>query len=835
VRRISVALALARRGLRGSRSHVVLVTLALALAVAVMTAVSVAGRSVLESARENARALLGGDLVLETTGLPLSEAELRALLPPGSHVATVANLHTFARLEDRRVTVSLEGVDRSWPLFGEVILEPPGGVGAILARGGAVAEHALFLRLGGGPGARVSIGTLEDVELAAVLRRQPDRLAGGLALGPRVVIALDRLRESGLLAPGSFVRWRHAVALPAGADPLRVAAELRVREEGQRFRVRTAEELLPRIALITNRIATFLSLAALALFAVGTLAVLLVGRAHALRRRGEVAVMRALGAELALLAPVLAFEVALLLLPAVALGLAAGLVLVAVPAALLGHLLPFPLSLHVAASDLLVPALVGLLAAGAVLLPAVAAIARTPPAVLFRPTAGVRKAGPVALALSVLLLAAALAVVALRLPEPRLSAVAVSAPPVAFALFLLAARAVRQGAAWLLPRVSNPRLRPVLRGLAAPGGGPAAVVVAVGFTVALAGAVGGVEGRLRAELLEGLPERAASLFLVDIQPDQRPQLQALVHAHRGTLLQEAPVVRARVVEIAGMPVERRSVDPGVSWTIQADRALTWMERPPPETRLVAGSWWPADWRGEPLVSIEERVARGYGVWVGDTLGFNVLGRRMTARIANVREHIDWSRGRIDFVFVLSPGVLEGAPHTFIAAADFAPEDEAAFLLALSRELPNVTAAPMSEVVAQIRGLFDGAAAVLRILALAVAGATVLVLLASWLLSERARRRELAVLRAVGATKAEIRRLWLLEFAALGTAAALMGALAGTALAAAVLGGVLHLAPFPPALSVLLPALIAPLAVAAAGSLAVARTLRRPPARLLGGT
>lgn len=833
--RLAVAFTLALRGLRGSRRHVLLVTLALTLAVAVSTAVSVASRSVLESARTSARAMLGGDLLLETTGLPLSGAELRGLLPPGSRTATIANLHTFARSGDRRVTVSLEGVDGNWPLFGAVALDPPGDVRAVLARGAAVAEETLFLRLGAEPGARVALGTLSEVELAAVLRRQPDRLAGELALGPRVLVSLARLRESGLLAPGSFVRWRHAVRLPPGSDPRAVAAELRAREEGARFRVRTADDLLPRIARITERIGAFLSLAALALFAVGILAVLLVGRAHAVRRRGEVAVMRAVGAEMALLAPALAVEVALLLLPAVLLGLGAGVVLVAVPAALFGHLLPFPLALHMAASDLLVPAAVGLLAAGAVLLPAVVTVARTPPSVLFRRAADLRGAGPVPLTLAALLLALAAALVALRLPEPRLVVVALAGPPAAFAIFLLAALGVRTGAAWLLSRVSDARLRPGLRALATPGGGPTAVLVAVAFTVALAGAVGGVEGRLREELLAALPERAASLFLVDIQPDQRERLQGLVQAHNGVLLQEAPVVRARVVEIAGVPVERREVAPDVLWTVRADRALTWMATPPPDVRLVAGSWWPSDWRGEPLVSIEERVARGYGVWVGDTIGFNVLGRRITARIANVRERVDWTRGRIDFVFVLSPGVLEAAPHTSVAATDFAPRDEAAFLLALSRELPNVTAVPMREVAAQIRGLFDGAAVVLRILALAVAAATVLVLLASWLAGERARRHELAVLRAVGATRAEIRRLWLTEFAALGTAAAAVGVVAATALAAAVLGGVLHLDPWPSLLPVLVPALLAPLAVAAVGSLAVARTLRRPPARLLGGT
>ena len=126
------------------------------------------------------------------------------------------------------------------------------------------------------------------------------------------------------------------------------------------------------------------------------------------------------------------------------------------------------------------------------------------------------------------------------------------------------------------------------------------------------------------------------------------------------LVQAAPMMRGRVVRIGGVAADQSGIE---HWTLRRDRGLSYAAAMPAGTELVAGEWWPEDYSGPPLVSVEDEVGEAYGVGIGDTLGFNILGRVIEAEIANLRAEIDWGEARLDFVFLLSPGVLEAAPHT----------------------------------------------------------------------------------------------------------------------------------------------------------------------------
>ena len=275
-----------------------------------------------------------------------------------------------------------------------------------------------------------------------------------------------------------------------------------------------------------------------------------------------------------------------------------------------------------------------------------------------------------------------------------------------------------------------------------------------------------------------MPKRVPAYVFIDIQPNERDAFTAALRSVPGaTLLQELPNLRARVTAIAGKPVAEAHVAPNVQWTLNRDRGLTY-EAEPPGQRLVAGSWWPPDYKGPPLVSIDDETAQGYGVHVGDTLTFNVLGRPIEARIANIRPEIDWSSGRIDFLFVMSPGLLEAAPHTLVAAVDVPPDREDALVNAVADAAPNVTPIPVREAVEEV------ARSVRKIgLAVdAVAGVTLLagiLVLAAGVAAVRDRHRyQAVVLKAIGATRPLLTRAFLLEYGALGLASALTGIATG---------------------------------------------------------
>ena len=202
-------------------------------------------------------------------------------------------------------------------------------------------------------------------------------------------------------------------------------------------------------------------------------------------------------------------------------------------------------------------------------------------------------------------------------------------------------------------------------------------------------------------------------------------------------------------------------------------------------------WWPADYSGPPLISLDDGLAKGFGVGVGDTLTINILGRRITATIASLRE-IDWQSLRFDFAVVLSPGVLEGAPHTHIAAVHAIPAAEAPLEKAVTDAFDNVSAIHVREALAAARDLMEGIGIAIR----AVAGLTVVagaIVLAGALAAGQQRRRfDAVVFKVLGATRMRIALTFVLEYGALGLVTAICALGVGTLAAWAVAEFLMHL-------------------------------------------
>ena len=208
------------------------------------------------------------------------------------------------------------------------------------------------------------------------------------------------------------------------------------------------------------------------------------------------------------------------------------------------------------------------------------------------------------------------------------------------------------------------------------------------------------------------------------------------------------------------------------------RDSTYSATPPEGSRIVAGEWWPADYRGPQLISFDEALAKAFGLGLGDTITVNVLGRDIEAKIASLRR-IEWTTLAINFVFVYSPGVLDKAPHTFLATVKATPEAEDAIFKTITDQFPNVT-------VVRIRDAIETAASVLGNIGLAsrVIGflsilAGVLVLAGAMLATQQRRVHEAVVMKVLGATRARIAGIFAWEFAALGLATALAALGVGT--------------------------------------------------------
>jgi putative ABC transport system permease protein len=251
-----------------------------------------------------------------------------------------------------------------------------------------------------------------------------------------------------------------------------------------------------------------------------------------------------------------------------------------------------------------------------------------------------------------------------------------------------------------------------------------------------------------------------------------------------------PSLRGRIVKLNGVPIEQAVVKPEAQWAAQSERGLTYTATPPEGARIVAGQWWPADYRGPTLVSMDAEVAKGMGLGLGDTITVDVLGREVTATIASLRE-IDWTSLGINFVLVFSPGILDGAPQMHIATARVPPAEETALERAVTDRFPNVSAIPVKDALAALSQIIGAIATALRATAAITLLAGTLVLAGAVAAGHRRRVYEAVVLKVLGATRRDVTRAFLIEYGLLGLATAALAAVLGTVAAYLVLTRIMH--------------------------------------------
>ena len=771
----------------------------------------------------DARILLGGDVELEQANAPIPDSELAALAPPGTRISRVIGTNSLASAAERSISVSVKAVDGLYPLAGAVVLDPPMPLAQALEGNGAVVESTLLARLGVRVGDSVRLGDA-TVRIAAVLVREPDRVAGlfGFGLGPRLLLSSTTLDAAQVLLPGALARYEYRLALPPGTDPASFVTDLQRAAPDAGWRATSPRDVQPQVTRVTDRLATFLTLAGLTALLTGGLGIALTIETHLARRTGTIATLKCLGATGSQVFRIYLVQVMLLAAVGVALGLGLGLLLPLAVRLVPEGALPITPDLGVYALPLVRAALAGMLTTFVFALWPLAVAREVSPASLFRSLVAPSHRWPRRRYL--LMLAAAVAtLVALAIvgvPQPTIGAWFVLTVIVAVALLwgltklvVLAARRVAHRGGFAL--------RLALANLHRPGSASPRVIMALGAGVTVLAAIAVLATNLRNEVALRLPTRAPAIYLIDVQPDQRQVLEDTLAEMPGARLDQLlPSLRARIVRIAGRPVAEVQVAPNVAWTVSRDRGFTYAATLPEGSELVEGSWWPADYQGPPQVSIDEEIAKGYGVGVGDTLTFNVLGRTIEAQIANIRREVDWSGGRLDFLFVVDPAALAGAPHTFVASADVAAADEARLLDLLATRLPNVTPIAIREVVARATEVLGRVELAVDIVAGLTLGGGILALAGGILAARERQRYETVVLKVLGARRRVLMRSFLVEYLVIGVAVAVVGGLLGSLAAWLVVTQVMGLPWSPAALplaAVLLAAIAAVLAVGA-GSL-----------------
>ncbi|MFL6845014.1 MAG: ABC transporter permease [Allosphingosinicella sp.] len=768
-------LRLALRDLRGGLAGLRLLAICLFLGVLALAGVGSLSAAIVAALAERGQDILGGDVQLVVAQRPATADELAAFQREGrvSHVTRMRAM--AARLDgEESVLVELKTVDPAWPLFGTYRGARPSGLRAAIA-------PELAERLGVGRGGRIRVGSAE-LGVAGLIAEEPDRVGQGFTLGSTVLVDEAGLAATGLVQPGSLYSSAYRLKLPPGADAAKVAERLKKRFGPAGYQVQDRTDGAPGTRRFVERLGQFLTLLGLAALVVAGIGVGNGVASYLDGKRTTIATLKLLGATGRTLLLSYLAQIGLVAVGATFAGLVAGALVPAAVVALAGDALPVAPRLSLYPEPLLVSAAYGLLIAAAFALVPLARARTVSPAILLRGTIEpLRRPGwrVWLIASTAALLVAALAIASAR--EPGFAAGFVAAILGLVLVLALLGWLVRWGAS-RLPRPSHPVLRLALANLHRPGAQTGRLVVALGLGLTLFATLAVVETNLSGQIRSNIPARAPSFFMLDIPVEEIGRFRAMAtRAAPRAALVTIPALRGSVVAVAGRRVADMADIPPEAWFLRGDRGLTYSATLPEGSRLVAGKWWPPDYAGPPLVSLDVEAARSVGLKVGDPITVSVLGREIEARIASLRE-IDWDTMGFNFVIVFAPGTLESAPHSFMATIAMPEAEERPFARAVSRAFPTVSAIRVKEVVATVADLLSQLATAVSAAASVAILAGIAVLVGALAASRRARIYDSVILKLLGATRGRILAAQAAEFAALGLIVSLvalgLGAAAG---------------------------------------------------------
>ncbi|HEX4994663.1 MAG TPA: FtsX-like permease family protein [Methylomirabilota bacterium] len=776
-------LRLAWRETRGAWRHFGYFFACITLGVSALVGVGSFADSLERTVARSAKSLMGGDV------------EVRSSQPlPGDAAALIAGVATTRVREmvamaqagpSQSHIVELKAVEPGYPFYGALVTEPARPLETLIGGGRALVHDALLARFGLRLGDRFRVGDLE-LTITGVIQKEPDRAIGVFSLGPRVLIAGDDLDRTGLIRPGSRVRYRTLVRLPEGRDAQafrdRLAAAL---PAGQR--VSTFGQAQPGLRRFWDQLTMYLGLTGLVALMVGGIGVAVSVNAFVRQKLASIAILKALGAGWRPLLATYLLQTALLGLGGSALGALLGSAVQPLLAPTLTRLLPIELTLSFSFRAVLSGLAMGV---GVTLLYALwplLQIRHVRPALILRMDIEPRLRGrrPWATALP---LAAGLAGLALwQAGSWKIGALFAGGLAAALVLLALGARLVTALARRV--RWRSPAWRQGAANLHRPGSHAGPVLVSLGLAVMLVVSIALLDGSLRAQLVDRAPGSAPAFFFIDIQTDQAEPFARLVAAHGASAPAElTPVVRSRLAAVNGASIEGRTRRED-AWYLTREYVLTWAKEPPGHNTVVAGRWWtPEEAAREPLISVEEEIARQLGVGLGDTLTFDIQGVPVSARVTSLR-HVDWRSLTSNFFVIFSPGALDGAPSTFIATVGAPPEQETRLQSAVVAAFPNITAIPIREVLERVGAVLDQIALAVRLVAAFSIGAGLIVMAGALAITRQQRLYQSVILKALGATRGFVSRVFAVEYALLGAAAGL----AGSALAAGLAWVVLRFA------------------------------------------
>ncbi|MFL5498917.1 MAG: ABC transporter permease [Gemmatimonadaceae bacterium] len=782
---------LAWRESRTARRRLLLYMSSISLGVAALVAIDSFSTNIIQSVKDQSRALMGGDVSFNSSK-PIPPAVDSLVDSLGRHGVSFARVTTFPSMAVVPRTAGtrfaqVRGVTENYPFYGNIITEPAGRWPQLHQGAYAIVDPALLISLNATVGDSLRLGFGTFIIIASV-KDVPG--AAGIAemLGPRIFIPAKYIAETQLLVFGSTAERTILAKLPPGVDPDKFVKPFKKRVESQQMRVRTVTQTEVATADAIENLSDFIGIVGLVALLLGGIGVASGVRAFVARKIDTVAVLRCLGASSGQVLAIYVVQAAAMGLVGAAVGAGLGVAVQFVLPKVLTGFLPIDVSVTLVPSAVLTGLAVGGWIALIFALRPLLALRNVSPlqtlrrdtdaqVLRMRWTDAPRIVVNVALVLSVVAIALARA-------QTTKQAIAMSAAT-GIAIFALGASAALLS--WAARRSLRTRWPYVVRqgvaNLYRPGNQTRAVTLALGFGAFLVSTLYLVQNSILQRFTTAAAEARGNVVFFDVQHDQEAVLDSIVRGGGYDVVQVAPVITMRIAAIDGKRVaDMTPVKPGergrAGWALRREFRSTYRDKPASSETIVAGKWFgesaltAAPDTGE--ISMEEGIAKELNVKLGSVITWNVQGVEIPTRITSLRKVV-WTRFEPNFFVVFAPPVLKGAPNQYVLLAQVKnPVAVPLLQRAVVNRLPNVSSIDLTAIKRTVDRIVGKASLAIRFMALFSLAVAIPVLFSAVSATRRERVREGVLLKTLGATRGQIARILLAEYSLLGVLGGLTG-------------------------------------------------------------
>ncbi|HEX9128701.1 MAG TPA: FtsX-like permease family protein [Gemmatimonadaceae bacterium] len=788
---------LAWRESRTARRRLLLYMSSISLGVAALVAIDSFSANIIQSVKDQSRALMGGDISFNSSKPipPKIDSLFDSLSRQGLSFARVTTFPSMAVVPRTSGTrfAQVRGVTDNYPFYGNIVTEPAGRWHLLTQGANAIVDPSLLTSLNArvGDTLRLGFGTFTIV---ATIKDVPG--AAGIAemLGPRIFIPAKYVAETQLLVFGSTADRMVLAKLPPGVDPDKFVKPLKKRVEDQQVRVRTVTQAEMSTQDAIENLSNFIGIVGLVALLLGGIGVASGVRAFVARKIDTVAVLRCLGASSGQVLGIYVVQAAAMGLVGAAAGAALGVAVQFVLPHVLTDFLPIDVQVSLVPSAVLTGLAVGgWIALIFALRPLLALRNVSPLQTLRRDTDAevlrMRWTDAPRIVVNASLVVSVVAIALARARTPRQAIGMSAATGIAILALALSAGllswAARKGLRKRWPYV----VRQGVANLYRPGNQTRAVMLALGFGAFLVSTLYLVQNNILGRFTTAAAESRGNVVFFDVQQDQAAGLDSIVRGRGNDVVQLAPVVTMRIAAINGKrvtdmkPVSRGQPGGRASWALRREFRSTYREKPAASETIVAGKWFSDSAvkvvRDTGEISLEEGIASELNVKLGDIITWDVQGVEIPTRITSLRKVV-WTRFEPNFFVVFAPPVLKGAPNQYVLLAQVKDTAVALLQREVVNRFPNVSSIDLTAIKRTVDKIVGKVSLAIRFMALFSLAVAIPVLFSAVSATRRERVREGVLLKTLGATRGQIARILLAEYSLLG----LMGGLTGMLLSLA---------------------------------------------------